>query len=184
MRTAAARHANVTRLQQHDRGSSPQVSGVRFHRWPGEPRESAVESRRPTGEAARDSAEGAGHRAAGQGVRPVRPRCGAAAEPGDGASSPGGSGASACAVPAQYEAERGHRRPPRQPYGRCGPARPGEHLLRDTTRVDMFAFDPLTLRWVRAGLTVAMDWYTRCITGLRLTPVSTKIGCSLEGRRP
>ncbi|WP_442818856.1 hypothetical protein [Streptomyces sp. NBC_01235] len=73
---------------------------------------------------------------------------------------------------------------PRQPYGKVRPARPGEHLLRDTTRVDMFAFDPLTLRWVRAGLTVAMDWYTRCITGLRLTPVSTKIGCSLEGRRP
>ena len=35
-------------------------------------------------------------------------------------------------------------------------------------------WDPLTLRRVQAELTVAMDWYTRCITGLRLTPVSTK----------
>ncbi|MBB6421898.1 hypothetical protein [Streptomyces sp. AK010] len=44
----------------------------------------------------------------------------------------------------------------------------------DTTRLDVFAFDPLTLQWVQAELTVAMDWYTRCITGLRLNPVSTK----------
>ena len=34
--------------------------------------------------------------------------------------------------------------------------------------------DPVTLRWVQAELTVAMDLYDRCITGLRLTPVSTK----------
>jgi transposase InsO family protein len=27
---------------------------------------------------------------------------------------------------------------------------------------------------VQAELTVAMDWYTRCVTGIRLTPVSTK----------
>lgn len=44
----------------------------------------------------------------------------------------------------------------------------------DTTRLDVFAFDPFTLKWVQAELTVGMDWYTRCITGLRLTPVSTK----------
>ncbi len=34
--------------------------------------------------------------------------------------------------------------------------------------------DPHTLRWVGVDLTVGMDWYSRCITGLRLTPVSTK----------
>ncbi|WP_235614685.1 Mu transposase C-terminal domain-containing protein [Streptomyces ambofaciens] len=44
----------------------------------------------------------------------------------------------------------------------------------DTTRLDVFAFDPVTLKWVQAELTVAMDWYTRCITGIRVTPVSTK----------
>ena len=59
-------------------------------------------------------------------------------------------------------------------YGKLRPTRPGEFLLMDTTRLDVFALDPLTLRWVQAELTVAMDWYTRCITGLRLTPVSTK----------
>jgi hypothetical protein len=44
----------------------------------------------------------------------------------------------------------------------------------DTTRLDGFALDPITLRWVQAELTVGMDWYTRCVTGIRVTPVSTK----------
>ena len=63
---------------------------------------------------------------------------------------------------------------PAAPYGRLRAARPGEYLLLDTTRLDVFAMDPVTLRWVQAELTVAMDLYDRCITGLRLTPVSTK----------
>ncbi|WP_405616276.1 helix-turn-helix domain-containing protein [Streptomyces sp. NBC_00076] len=63
---------------------------------------------------------------------------------------------------------------PEGPYGKLRPTRPGEYVLMDTTRLDVFAFDPLTLRWVQAELTVAMDWYTRCITGILLTPVSTK----------
>jgi hypothetical protein len=29
-------------------------------------------------------------------------------------------------------------------------------------------------KWVQPELTAAMDWYDRCITGLRLTPASTK----------
>ncbi len=58
--------------------------------------------------------------------------------------------------------------------GKLRPTRPGEYLLMDTTRLDVFAMDPITLRWVQVELSVAMDWYTRCITGLRLTPVSTK----------
>ncbi|HEV2345630.1 MAG TPA: hypothetical protein VGS97_16145 [Actinocrinis sp.] len=59
-------------------------------------------------------------------------------------------------------------------YGKLRPTRPGEYLLMDTTRLDVFALDRLTLRWMQAELTVAMDWYTRCITGIRVTPVSTK----------
>jgi transposase InsO family protein len=62
---------------------------------------------------------------------------------------------------------------PRTTYGRLRPVRPGEYLLLDTTRSDVFALDPRTMRWVQAEITVAMDWYTRCITGLRVTPVST-----------
>lgn len=59
-------------------------------------------------------------------------------------------------------------------YGKLRPTRPGEYMLMDTTRLDAFAMDPITLRWCQVELTVAMDWYSRCITGLRLTPVSTK----------
>jgi transposase InsO family protein len=63
---------------------------------------------------------------------------------------------------------------PRKTYGRLRPVRPGEYLLLDTTRSDVFGLDPRTMRWVQAEITVAMDWYTRCVTGLRVTPVSTK----------
>ena len=59
-------------------------------------------------------------------------------------------------------------------YGKLHPHRPGEYLLMDTTRLDVFAMDPQTLRWLGVDLTVGMDWYSRCITGLRVTPVSTK----------
>ncbi len=59
-------------------------------------------------------------------------------------------------------------------YGKLRPTRPGEYVLMDTTRLDVFALDPVTLRWMQAELTIAMDWYTRCIIGLRVTPVSTK----------
>lgn len=63
---------------------------------------------------------------------------------------------------------------PNGAYGKLRPTRPGEYLLMDTTRLDVFALDPITLRWVQAELTVGMDWYTRCVVGIRLTPVSTK----------
>lgn len=63
---------------------------------------------------------------------------------------------------------------PTEPYSNLRVTRPGEYMLMDTTRLDVYAMDPNTLLWVNAELTVLMDWYTRCIVGLRLTPVSTK----------
>ncbi len=63
---------------------------------------------------------------------------------------------------------------PLEAYGMLHPARPGEYVLMDTTRLDVFAMDPQTLRWTSVELTVAMDWYSRCITGLRLTPGAAK----------
>jgi len=59
-------------------------------------------------------------------------------------------------------------------YGKLRPTRPGEYLLMDTTRLDVFAMDPVTLKWVQAELTCTMDWYDRCVTGIRVTPVSTQ----------
>jgi transposase InsO family protein len=52
--------------------------------------------------------------------------------------------------------------------------RPLQFLLFDTTRLDVFCMDPITMKWVPVELTVAMDLYSRCIVGMRLTPVSTK----------
>ena len=65
---------------------------------------------------------------------------------------------------------------PNAPYGRLRATRPGEYFVLDTTRLDVFAMEPVTLRWVPVELTVAQDLYTRCIVGLRLTPVSTNSG--------
>ena len=62
---------------------------------------------------------------------------------------------------------------PRGPYGRLRATRPGEYVVLDTTPLDVFAMEPVTLRWVPVELTVAQDLFTRCILGLRLTPVST-----------
>lgn len=59
-------------------------------------------------------------------------------------------------------------------YGRLRATRPGEYVLLDTTPLDVFAMEPVTLRWVRAELTIALDLYSRCVVGLALTPVSTK----------
>jgi len=65
---------------------------------------------------------------------------------------------------------------PQGVYGRLRPARPGEYLLLDTTPLDVFAMEPVTLRWVRCELTIAMDLYSRAITGLRLSPVLIRPG--------
>ncbi|MGW0754014.1 integrase [Streptomyces sp. NPDC002587] len=63
---------------------------------------------------------------------------------------------------------------PQGTYGRLRATRPGEYVVLDTNSLDVFAMEPVTCRWVRCELTVAIDLYSRCITGLRLTPVSTK----------
>ena len=61
-----------------------------------------------------------------------------------------------------------------QPYGRLQATRPGEYVYLDTTRLDVYAMDPATLRWVNLELTVALDAYSRCVIAFCLTPVSTK----------
>ena len=59
-------------------------------------------------------------------------------------------------------------------YSRLRATRPGEYLLLDTTPLDVFAMEPLTLRWVRLELTIAMDLFSRAICGLRLSAMSSK----------
>jgi len=58
--------------------------------------------------------------------------------------------------------------------GRLRADRPGQYVLLDSYRLDVFAMEPVTLRWVNTELTVAMDLFDRCITGLRLRPVAAR----------
>lgn len=72
------------------------------------------------------------------------------------------------------KARRSIARRPKGPFGRLRANRPGEYVVLDTTPLDVFAMEPVTLRWLGVELTVAMDLFSRCVLGLRLTPVSTK----------
>lgn len=72
------------------------------------------------------------------------------------------------------KAKRSIANRPVAPYGRLVAVRPGEYLLLDTTALDVFAMDPLTLRWVRVELTIALDLCSRALVAMRLSPVSTK----------
>ena len=63
---------------------------------------------------------------------------------------------------------------PKGVYGRLRASRPGEFIVMDTTPLDVFAMEPVTLRWLPVELTVAMDLFTRCVLGAQLTACSTK----------
>jgi len=58
--------------------------------------------------------------------------------------------------------------------GRLRADRPGQYVLLDSYRMDVFAMEPVTLRWVNTELTVAMDLYDRRVTGLRLRPIAAQ----------
>lgn len=49
---------------------------------------------------------------------------------------------------------------PQGVYGRLRAERPGEYVVLDSTPLDVFAMEPVTLRWVPVELTVAMDLFT------------------------
>lgn len=59
-------------------------------------------------------------------------------------------------------------------FGRLRATRPGEFVLIDTTVLDVYAMESVTNRWVKVELTVALDLHTRCVVGLRLSPISTR----------
>lgn len=63
---------------------------------------------------------------------------------------------------------------PQGVLGQLQPVRPGEYILMDGYRMDVFAMEPGTQRWVNTELTVAMDLFDRSIKGVRLRPVAAK----------
>lgn len=62
---------------------------------------------------------------------------------------------------------------PQGAMGRLRADRPGQYVVLDTTKLDVFAREPITGNWLNTELTVAMDLYSRCVLGLVLRPVST-----------
>lgn len=63
---------------------------------------------------------------------------------------------------------------PQGTFGRLRATRPGEYLVLDTQDLDVFAMEEVSCRWVPVQLTIAQDLFTRCVMGLRVTPISTK----------
>ncbi|MEU4159219.1 helix-turn-helix domain-containing protein [Actinoplanes sp. NPDC026670] len=63
---------------------------------------------------------------------------------------------------------------PDGPYGRLRAVRPGEYVIMDAQDLDVYAMEPVTHRWVKVVLTVALDLYSRCVVGMRLTPIATR----------
>lgn len=63
---------------------------------------------------------------------------------------------------------------PKGVYGGIRASRPGEYVLMDTTPLNVFALSPVTGKWVSVDLTFALDLYSRCVLGMRLSPGSTK----------
>jgi transposase InsO family protein len=60
-------------------------------------------------------------------------------------------------------------------YGQLRANRPGEFMVMDTNCLDVYALDPVTLKCVKVEITAAMDAYTRCIVGLRVTPTTNSL---------
>lgn len=63
---------------------------------------------------------------------------------------------------------------PQGVLGQLRPTRPGQYILMDGYKLDVFAMEPVTMRWVNTELTVAMDLFDRSIKGIRLRPVAAK----------
>lgn len=63
---------------------------------------------------------------------------------------------------------------PETPYRRFRATRPGEYVLIDSSRYDVYAIDPGSGHWITLELTIALDLYTRSIVAWRYTPKSAK----------
>lgn len=70
--------------------------------------------------------------------------------------------------------KRSNANRPQGAYGEIRATHPGEYVLMDTTPLNVFALSPVTGKWVSVDLTFAMDLYSRCVLGMRLSPGSTK----------
>lgn len=68
---------------------------------------------------------------------------------------------------------------PDRPFGRFEANRPGQVVMIDSTRLNTFALDEITLNWVQLQLTIALDLYTRSIAAWRITPTVPDVDAAL-----
>ena len=80
----------------------------------------------------------------------------------------------------EYEAESRYRRPSRRCLRKTASDPPREYLLMDTTRLDVFALDPFTLRWVQSRVDSRDGLVHPLCRRYWLTPVPTK---SVDAKR-
>ena len=82
--------------------------------------------------------------------------------------------AKASAMHRPAKARRSELSGPQEKMGFLPANRPGEVIVMDSTRADIFALDPVSGQWVGLELTVALDLATRSVVSFSLTPISTK----------
>ena len=68
---------------------------------------------------------------------------------------------------------------PNRTFGSFQANRPGQVVMVDSTRLNTFALDPISLKWVQVELTIALDLYSRSIVAWRLTPTVPSVDAAL-----
>ncbi len=63
---------------------------------------------------------------------------------------------------------------PKKTFGSFQATCPGQLVIFDSTKLDLFALDPILHRWIQVSLTLAYDFYSRSIVGWRFSPVDAK----------
>jgi putative transposase len=67
---------------------------------------------------------------------------------------------------------------PNRHFGTFQATRPGQVILKDATTLNVFALDPITMKWVQVQLSVAIDLYSRSLVAWRLTPTLSRVDAS------
>ncbi len=74
---------------------------------------------------------------------------------------------------------KSERNRPERPFGRFEADWPGQIVIYDSTQLNLFGLDPITLKWVQIQLTIAQDLYSRSIVAWRFTPTVPSVDAAL-----
>ncbi|GAA5513108.1 hypothetical protein Dcar01_01834 [Deinococcus carri] len=74
---------------------------------------------------------------------------------------------------------RGAASKPSTPYRRFEAQRPGEYVMIDSTPLDAFGMDPISLEWIPLQLVLAVDVYSRSILAWRIVHRDKQVDAAL-----